>query len=60
MYGGLLTGYKVHHITNLIATSDGQGVLDGYLNFGKKVAKYLNLVESLEKAIDHLNLTWIE
>jgi hypothetical protein len=45
--------YKVHYIANLMSTTDGRGILDGYLNMNKKVARHLDLIISLEKALDY-------
>jgi hypothetical protein len=52
--------YKVHHIAHLLSTTDGQGILDGYLNIKKKVAKYLSLIDSLEEALNHLGIKWLD
>jgi hypothetical protein len=52
--------YKIHHIANLMATSDGRGILDGYFNLNKKMAKHLDLLESLDKALEHLIIRWLD
>jgi hypothetical protein len=52
--------YKIHHITNLMATTDGKGILDGYLNCKKKTAQHLDLLGSLEKALGDLNIDWLD
>jgi hypothetical protein len=41
-------------------TTDGQGILDGYLNLRRKVAIHLSLVVSLGKALNHLHMKWLE
>jgi hypothetical protein len=43
-----------------MATSDGREILDGYLNLNKEVTKHLDLLESLDKALEHLNITWLD
>jgi hypothetical protein len=48
--------YKVHRIVNLLPTTDGRGILDGYLNMKKKVAKHLSLIDSLEEVLNHLRI----
>jgi hypothetical protein len=52
--------YKVYHLANLILTTDGQGILDDNLNMKKKVAKHLNVIDSLEEALNHLKIKWLD
>jgi hypothetical protein len=52
--------YKIHHMATLRSTSDGQGILDGYQNIWKKVAKHLSLFGSLESDLNHLNIKWLD
>jgi hypothetical protein len=52
--------YKIHHVANLMATSDVREILNGYLNLNKKVAKHPDLLGSLDKALEHLNITWLD
>jgi hypothetical protein len=46
--------YKFNHIANLMSTTDGRGILDGYLIMMRKMAKHLSLIHSLEEALNHL------
>jgi hypothetical protein len=48
--------YKIHYMAPLMSTSDVQGILDGYLNIEKKVAKHQSLISSLDGALDHLSI----
>jgi hypothetical protein len=52
--------YKVHHIANLMSTTDEREILDGYLNMKKKMVKYLSLIDSLEEALNHLGIKWLD
>jgi hypothetical protein len=52
--------YKVHHVASLMSTTDGRGILDGYLNIRKKVAKHLSLIDSLEQALKYLRIKWLD
>jgi hypothetical protein len=52
--------YKIHHIANLMATSDGKGILDGYLNYKKKTAQHLDLLGSIDKALEDLKIDWLD
>jgi hypothetical protein len=52
--------YKVHHIANLMSTTDGQGILDGYLNMKRKVAQHLSIIDSLGKALNYLRIKWLD
>jgi hypothetical protein len=54
------TAYKVSHIANLMSTTDGRGILDGYLNTKRKVAQQLSVIDSLGKALNHLRIKWLD
>jgi hypothetical protein len=50
------TAYKVHHIANLISTEEGKRIVMDYLSFKKKLARNQDLIEILEKALEHLKI----
>jgi hypothetical protein len=52
--------YKVNHINNLMLTEEEKRILIGYLCFNKKLAHNQNLIEILEKALNHLNINWLD
>jgi hypothetical protein len=52
--------YKVHQIANFLSMTDGRGILDDYISMKKKVAKYLSLIDSLEEALNHLRIKWLD
>jgi hypothetical protein len=54
------TAYKVHHLANLMSTTDGRGIMNGFLSMKKKVAKHLRLIDSLEEALNHLGIKWLD
>jgi hypothetical protein len=51
-----VAAYKVPHIVNLLSTTNGRGILDGYLNMKKMVSKHISLIDSLEEALNHLEI----
>jgi hypothetical protein len=48
--------YKVHHIANLMSTEERKMILNGYLNFDKKLAANQDLIGALDKALNHLKI----
>jgi hypothetical protein len=59
MYEIEYAAFKFHYITNLMYTTSGRGILDGYLNLKREVAKHLSLIDSLEEALNHLRIKWL-
>jgi hypothetical protein len=47
-------------MATLMSTSDGQGILDGYLNIKKWMAKHLSLIGFLEGALNHPSIKWLD
>jgi hypothetical protein len=43
-----------------MSTTDRRGILEDYLNIRKKAAKHLSIIDSLEQALKHLGIKWLD
>jgi hypothetical protein len=50
--------YKVSHIANMLSSGEGKRILKGSINLQNKIPENQDLIKSLDKALDHLQLEW--